>query len=47
MKTIVINFNKILFNRSIENLKNRYICNVDKQVKDSVNHYKKLDELLK
>ena len=32
---------------SIENLKNRYICNVDKQIKDSVNHYKKLDELLK
>lgn len=39
--------NNLSYEYSIANLKNNYICNVDKQIKDSVNHYKKLDEILK
>lgn len=39
--------NNLTYEYSIANLMNNYICNVDKQIEDSVNHYKKLDEVLK
>ena len=45
---LTVNFmNNLTYEYSIENLMNNYICNVDKQIEDSVNHYKMLDEVLK